>query len=700
MFLPNDVYQWENRRIRILWVQDETIIWIDIDQKNAFPIVDSLADFGHYQASDIIVKIDDPYIDIALNAPRPGSRDELVQERAWAAIKSAVEQRPEIFIRKSRGLILQSVLAEHDITKQTAYRYLRNYWQFGNCKNALSGRYSRCGGLGKNKDITDRKNGRTRSKSPGEGVIVTEDIKKTFRRAIEVHYLNEKKNSFEFAYNQMLFSMGIKLPCSEETLSKLPTIRQFRYFYKKEYCGIEITRRREGAASYNKDHRPVLSTSTAEASGPGGRYQIDATIGDIYLVSEKDRSKIIGRPVIYFVADVYSRMITGMNVGLENPSWIGAMEALSNTIADKKQYCEKFGISINEEDWPSSGLPEVIIGDKGEILGRHIEILSKAFNIDIENTPAFRPDWKGIVERHFRTIQEHFKPYVEGYVTKATIGKKKNAKDYRLEAKLTLNDFTKLLINIVLFYNKDSCVSTYDPDQDMPTDMPHTPINIWNWGIQNLTGALRKPPADLVRINLLPHTKASISELGVKVFGCYYSCMEAVKLGWFEGNSSGPRKIEVAYEPTLANRIYIRPNDKYSDYWQANLTDRSREFEGLTMWEVWQRTDTKAKAQHAAQLKKRAGAINLAANIKELIEKANSDSPDLRNESKASRLKGIKENRFKERDLERKRNIDDHAEKNRGKGTSNIAYLAKPQQKTSFEIPVNIEDLLDEGEDQ
>ncbi len=69
--------------------------------------------------------------------------------------------------------------------------------------------------------------------------------------------------------------------------------------------------------------------------GPGAKYQIDATVGDIYLVSQFDRSDIIGRPVMYFVMDSYSRMVTGMYVGLEGPSWAGAMMAIENAASDK-----------------------------------------------------------------------------------------------------------------------------------------------------------------------------------------------------------------------------------------------------------------------------------------------------------------------------------------------------------------------------
>jgi hypothetical protein len=90
-----------------------------------------------------------------------------------------------------------------------------------------------------------------------------------------------------------------------------PTIRQFRYFYDREYKKPQRLEARTHPGVYKKDVRPLTSTATASVLGPGSRYEIDATIADIYLVDDEDRSKIIGRPTIYIVIDVFSRMISG-----------------------------------------------------------------------------------------------------------------------------------------------------------------------------------------------------------------------------------------------------------------------------------------------------------------------------------------------------------------------------------------------------
>ena len=167
----------------------------------------------------------------------------------------------------------------------------------------------------------------------------------------------------------------------------------------KDHVRLEVKRKRLGARVYDKDFRGLIGTSNAEVMGPGDRYQIDATIADVYLVSRFDRNRIIGRPVIYVVIDVFSRMIVGLYVGLEGPSWVTAMMALANTAADKVEYCKKFGIDIEPEDWPCHFLPGVLLGDRGEIESAKIDALINNFNVAVENAAAYRADWKG----HYRT---------------------------------------------------------------------------------------------------------------------------------------------------------------------------------------------------------------------------------------------------------------------------------------------------------
>ena len=130
------------------------------------------------------------------------------------------------------------------------------------------------------------------------------------------------------------------------------------------------------------------STANSQVLGPGSRYEIDATIADTYLVSDSDSVNIVGRPVIYMIIDVFSRMVAGFYIGFENPSYPAAMQALYMAVVDKVEYCRELGFDIGSEDWPSVGLPDAILADRGELLGHQIESLESNFSVRIENAAS------------------------------------------------------------------------------------------------------------------------------------------------------------------------------------------------------------------------------------------------------------------------------------------------------------------------
>ncbi|RLT96395.1 Mu transposase C-terminal domain-containing protein [Ketobacter sp.] len=698
MFMPNDVYQWDSQRIRVLWSNPQAVFWINIDDEGALPQVTLKSEFEHLLARSDLKAINDPYVNISMTSPKAGSKSEEVQQKAWTAIKDIVKSEPDIYERKARGLLMNKVMEENKITKQTLYRWLRRYWQFGMCANALSGRYDLCGGSGKPKTFKKKRNGPIRTRNLGDGVPITEQVKSLFRVVIQKSYLNENKYDFDYAYNQLLIAYGVKIPASPEDLVDVPTERQFKYFFQKEYTSIEVTKKREGEINYLKDFSPSIGTSTAEVPGPGYLYQIDATIADVYLVSEQDRTEIVGRPTMYFVVDVFSRAIVGMYIGLENASWVSAMEALGNAMANKVDYCAEHDIDITPDLWPMQGLPEHIIGDKGEMLGRHVEVLSKAFHVEIQNTPAYRADWKGIVERYFRTIQTKMKPFVEGYVTKNPIGKKRHGNDYRQDGILTLKEFTKMIIKIVLHYNNDHVIRTYDIDSDIPKKLPANPLVLWTWGIEYRTGLLRRPDPQLVKVNLLPHTNATVTEHGLKLFGCYYSCKQALEWGWFEENYRGPKTVTVAYDLYSTNVIYLRPSDSYAEFIPANLTSRSRAYANITIWELWVIQDIRLDVAATSKLKKRSGSVNLVSELQQIKDESKQQQPSYTKKEKVQRAKGIADNKRNERQYERNKKT---AERNESSETTSATVTpihgANAEQK-SFKLPTRLKDLLKEGD--
>ena len=197
-----------------------------------------------------------------------------------------------------------------------------------------------------------------------EGVNLDPVAEEHFLCGIKLFYENSEGRSLRYAYQKTIetfFLIGkystndvhnVPLLPSDEDI---PSYRQFHYFYYKKYRNIvTATIARESQRTFNLKHRALPGNSTLDAEGPGYIVQLDSTVGDVYLVSEFDRARIIGRPVIYIIIDVFSHLITGLSVSLDGPSWHGAMHALENMTRDKVSFCREYNYTITEADWPPS----------------------------------------------------------------------------------------------------------------------------------------------------------------------------------------------------------------------------------------------------------------------------------------------------------------------------------------------------------
>ena len=169
-------------------------------------------------------------------------------------------------------------------------------------------------------------------------------------------------------------------------------------------------------------------------------------------------------------------------------------------------------------------------------------------------------------------------------------------------------------------------MSTYDIDSGVPKKLPANPLTLWDWGIEYRTGLLRRPDPELVKINLLPHTNATVTEHGLKLFGCYYSCKQALEWGWFEENYRGTKTVTVAYDLYSTNMIYLRPSDSYAEFIPANLTSRSRAYADITVWELWVMQDIRLDLAASSKLKKRSGSVNLVNDLQQIKDNPNSNN--------------------------------------------------------------------------
>ena len=650
--------------LRLLYVDNINDIAFVID----INAVKGLPEFQRYSrlAQDLadkraIINSDDPWARI-VSENELSEKDREIRDRAWAIIKDLAkpENEPDVYYKKVRGKLVLEAARKHNTTPTTVYKYWRKFLQRGKVINALLPDYQNSGGAGKERKVV-KKLGRRRKFSHvveiGEGINVDEKIKKIFRAAISQFYYDPKEVSLATAYNLMLekyFSedfivdKGVRKSLLVPQEEK-PTYKQFSYFYNKEKNIQKEVGSRKGKAAYALLRRPILGSSTNEVFGPGSRYEIDATVADVYLVSRFNRSWIIGRPIVYIVIDVFSRMIAGVYVGLEGPSWLGAMMALTNTVADKVGFCAAYGIPISEEEWACHSLPDIILADGGELAGKAVETLANNLRVRIETASPYRGDLKGIVERSFRIIHEKVKPFLPGYVIKDA--HKRRGFDYRLDAKLDIYQFTKIIITGILQHNR-GFLNYYERDAEMITaDVRATPIELWKWGVKNRTGTPRYFPEDIVKLNLLPSDTGRITRGGILFKDMEYSCERAIKEGWFEkGSRRNGERVQIVYDMRDLNYVYLRESDGRS-FEKCHLLPTEAKYMNRDYYEIEHYRNQEQLDGQLSLPEKQQEFADLSAITKSVVAEAEELAVRDRDQtaSKASRVANITDNRQSER---------------------------------------------------
>lgn len=625
MFQVNEVISLEDALYRVLIIMGDKIVWISIEDKKAFPSVIALAELEELLLDERLMRAEDPYSYLLMLSPEEGSKEVQKRDKNLEIIKPLIDD-PLFYLPKNRAEHIRTILLRGEISKPYLYKLIRQYWQRGQIPNALLPDYRNSGGKGKKRIAKDKKLGRPRVHAAGTGAIIDEATEKLFRIVIDKYLLKEKAFTLAFAHRRLKLLFDQYFPNTPE--SEKPTKRQLGYFYDREYSHSEKLIANFSDTIYRKDIKPLTSTATMQAAGPGSRYEIDATIADIILVSDNDRNQPVGRPVLYIVVDVFSRFIVGWYIGFENPSYVAAIQALYLAMTDKNDFLRGQKYEAESLQWPNPGLPEVLLADRGELLGHQIEGLESSFNVRLENTPPYRGDAKGVVERNFRTLQAEFKPFAPGVVTGTTV-KKRGGRNYWLDGKLTVSEFTEIIVSSIIMRNFVDPMSKYDRSKDMPVDLPTIPIHLWNWGLQHRTGRLRKVDSNSLHIALLPREQATVSENGVCLFGLYYSSPEILASGWMHraDNSNRPSKVSVAFDPNSTNEVYLFHKPGSCEYWVCRLTDLSREYRSSSFWEVWRKQAERKKSEHKQQLNADKTRATHEKRVEEIISSAIKSSP-------------------------------------------------------------------------
>ncbi|GHB46085.1 transposase [Pseudovibrio japonicus] len=462
---------------------------------------------------------------------------------------------------------------EIGIDVRTLYRLLNTYWRYGQTANALLPRFAKQGAPGKQRQSGEKKRGKPVTSRTGlinmnPGINITPHDKKLILKGAKKFLLIGEHRSYKSAWEKTIahyYSKEVLAAEQEERFPNVPNYRQFCYWVKVLIDEDKLIRGRTNTGDYLRNKRGLHGAATDHAKVPGSCFEIDATVADVHLVAHFDRSKVLGRPTIYSVVDVASRMIVGIHVSLEHASWRAAKQALLNAFSPKPPYCLRYGITITEEAWPCHHLPESLLCDRGELAGLVPEqLLVPVTQLSI--TPPYRPDMKAIVERCFGKFNSELLHELPGS-TKGR-ARTRGEPDARLQSQLTIHEFTALLIDEVLQQNQSVCEALASQSPLLiQNGLAPTPLNYWNIHRQTNRTAFMVTDPDRLTAELLHPVEVSMTGRGIRLHdSIYYTYdhpdFDALKA---KARTQGRIKLEGRQDPENASLLYVRlqPNGPF-----------------------------------------------------------------------------------------------------------------------------------------
>lgn len=382
--------------------------------------------------------------------------------------------------------------------------------------------------------------------------VLTQD-EKNIRWGLNKFYYTKNKNSLKTAYTMMLKAKycdkcGVLLP-------KYPSFDQFRYFYRKNRSMQTYYISRNGLKNYQRNNRPLTGDGIQEFAPYVGIGMLDATICDIYLINES--GNLVGRPILTACVDAYSGLCCGYSL-----SWEGGVYSLRglmlNVITDKVEHCRKYGISIEKSEWDCSMLPATLVTDMGsEYKSENFEQIAE-LGVRVINLPAYRPELKGNVEKFFDLIQELYKPYLRGKGVIEPDFQERGAHDYRKDACLTMEQFEKILLRCIIYYNKSRILENYPYTEEMLLEKIQPYANeIWNYGKRQMAADLIQITQEQLILTLLPRTEGKFGRFGLKANKMRYKHDNYTEM-YLKGNT-----VTVAYNPDDVSYVWLLENGKY-----------------------------------------------------------------------------------------------------------------------------------------
>ena len=374
--------------------------------------------------------------------------------------------------------------------------------------------------------------------------LLNELQEKIIKTAIEDKYLTNERGTAQDVVDEAQ---------SMCRLAKLPEPNHNTIRSRIRDIPAATAHRRRGRRDLARNrHEPIQGVFPGGAT-PLEVVQIDHTLADIVLVDEHLR-KPIGRPWLTLALDVCTRMVTGLYVGFEPPSYMSVGMCIASTICPKSEYLASLGVT---GEWPVWGKPGKLHADNArEFRGIKLTRACEEYSIDLQWRPVKKPHYGGHIERLMGTMASEIRK-----IPGKTFSNTHQRQGYDSEGKaiMTLREFEAYLVDFI--------VNKYHVRKHSELDKP--PLACWKFGIlgdATTPGAGTLPlPADpnRIRLDFLPYKQRTVQPYGIEVNVIhYYDVVLDPYIGSIDEATGGKRKFLFRYDPRdMSSLLFLDPAD-------------------------------------------------------------------------------------------------------------------------------------------
>jgi putative transposase len=321
-------------------------------------------------------------------------------------------------------------------------------------------------------------------------------------------YWAERGTSIGDAYARLcvrLVRINRWLARHERSAIPIPSKETFRLHVRLTECWETI------AAKYG----PKEADKRLKACGKGLASNrplllgaMDHTILDCFVVINAKGWRLLGRPTLTVLIDVYSRCIVGWVLSFEPPSLFAVMECIKRTNRPKLHLRDRYPDNPELEDIFGK-FDEIVVDNGWEFSGTSFEAAMIDIGTTVRWAPTRSPTYKAVVERFFGTLNSMLNRKLPG-ATFPIAQLRAWELDPRKDAVLTLEQLEKLIW---------ATISTYHLQRHRT--LGQAPVRVWADGVRECGIQVISDERQLDKM-AGAYQSRTLSRSGVSIFNLQY----------------------------------------------------------------------------------------------------------------------------------------------------------------------------------